>query len=147
MEPPEALTVHAVPHPNPKVQRVGFELHDTYVELVYAGVIGPTSVMLLRRLPVLWREREPALVDLRELGLSLGLGASTAPSGCPATSSACAPRWRRCTSGSSAGCPSGPARSTIGSSARISTGSPPPNPTGPSTPIGPSTSLASPPAS
>ena len=81
MEPPEALTVHAVPHPNPKVQRVGFELHDTYVELVYAGVIGPTSVMLLRRLPVLWREREPALVDLRELGLSLGLGASTAPSG------------------------------------------------------------------
>ncbi len=37
MQPPEALTVHAVPHPNPKVQRVGFELHDSYVEHVYAG--------------------------------------------------------------------------------------------------------------
>jgi hypothetical protein len=30
---------------------------------------------------VLWREREPALVDLRELGQSLGLGASVARSG------------------------------------------------------------------
>jgi hypothetical protein len=30
---------------------------------------------------VLWREREPALVDLRELGQSLGLGPSLARSG------------------------------------------------------------------
>jgi hypothetical protein len=75
------LTVHAVPHPNPKVQRIGFDLGDAYLEQVYAGVIGPTSVLLLRRLPLLWRDREPALVDLRELGVSLGLGASTAPSG------------------------------------------------------------------
>jgi hypothetical protein len=27
------LTVHAAPHPNPKVQRIGFELCDTCVEL------------------------------------------------------------------------------------------------------------------
>ena len=37
--------------------------------------------LVLRRLPVLWREREPALVDLRELGQSLGLGPSLARSG------------------------------------------------------------------
>jgi hypothetical protein len=32
-------------------------------------------------LPMLWRERESAVVGLRELGQSLGLGASLAPSG------------------------------------------------------------------
>ena len=79
MQPPAVLTVHLVPHPNPKVQRIDFELSDGCVEHVYAGVIGPTSVLLLRRLPLLWRHREPALVDFRELGLSLGLGASMAP--------------------------------------------------------------------
>jgi CGNR zinc finger len=53
-----------------------FALDDPYVEQVWAGVIGPSAVLALRRLPVLWREREPALVDLRELGQSLGLGPS-----------------------------------------------------------------------
>jgi hypothetical protein len=81
MEPPEVLAIHAVPHPNPKVRRVGFALDDTYVEQVWAGVIGPSALLALRRLPVLWREREPALFDLRELGQSLGLGPSLARSG------------------------------------------------------------------
>ena len=40
MEPPEVLALHAVPHPNPKVRRVGFTLDDPYVEQVWAGVIG-----------------------------------------------------------------------------------------------------------
>jgi hypothetical protein len=112
MEPPEVLAIHAVPHPNPKVRRVGFTLDDPYVEQVWAGVIGPSALLVLRRLPVLWREREPAVVDLRELDRSLGLGASLARSGrtwrtierlvgfgmahwLPGTSSACALRWRR----------------------------------------------------
>jgi hypothetical protein len=77
-----------------------------------AGVIGPFALLVLRRLPVLCREREPAVVDLRELGQLLGLGASPARSGrtwntierlvglgmahgCPATSSASAHTWRR----------------------------------------------------
>jgi hypothetical protein len=81
MEPPEVLAIHAVPHPNPKVRRVGFALDDPYVEQVWAGVIGPSALLVLRRLPVLWREREPALVDLRELGQSLGLGPLLARSG------------------------------------------------------------------
>ena len=42
-----------------------------------------------------------------------------------------APRWRRSAAASSPGCPSGPARSTTGCSARISTGSPSPTPTRP----------------
>ena len=53
MEPPEVLAIHAVPHPNPKVQQVGFALDDPYVEQVWAGVIGPSAVLVLRRLPVL----------------------------------------------------------------------------------------------
>jgi hypothetical protein len=81
MEPPEVLAIHAVPQPNPKVRRVGFTLDDPYVEQVWAGVIGPSALLVLRRLPVLWREREPAVVDLRELGQSLGLGSSLARSG------------------------------------------------------------------
>jgi hypothetical protein len=81
MEPPEVLAIHAVPHPNPKVRRIGFALDDPYVEQVWAGVIGPSALLVVRRLPVLWREREPAVVDLRELGQSLGLGPSLARSG------------------------------------------------------------------
>jgi hypothetical protein len=63
------------------VRRVGFTLHDPYVEQVWAGVIGPSALLVLRRLPVLWREREPAVVDLRELGQSLGQGPSIARTG------------------------------------------------------------------
>jgi hypothetical protein len=81
MEPPEVLAIHAVPHPNPKVRRVGFTLDDPYVEQVWVGVIGPSAVLVLRRLPVLWRVREPVVVDLGELGQSLGLGLSVARSG------------------------------------------------------------------
>jgi hypothetical protein len=112
MEPPETLVIRAVPEPNPKVRRVGFTLDDPYVEQVWAWGIGPSALLVLRRLPVMWREREPAVVDLRELGQSLGLGPSVArsgrtwrtiddssasawPTGSPATSSLCALRWRR----------------------------------------------------
>jgi TrwC relaxase len=50
MEPPQVLAIHAVPHPNPKVRRVGFALDDPYVEQVWAGVIGPSGLLVLRRL-------------------------------------------------------------------------------------------------
>jgi hypothetical protein len=122
MDPPEVLAIHAVPHPNPKVRRVGFVLDDPYVEQVCAGVIGPSALLALRPLPVLWREREPAVVDLRELGSpsawarrsraagarggpSNASSASGRPTGYRATSSACAPRWRRSPAASSHGCP------------------------------------------
>jgi hypothetical protein len=41
------------------------------------------------------------------------------PTGCRATSSACAPRWRRSAGASSHGCPSGRAGSTTGCSAHV----------------------------
>jgi hypothetical protein len=73
MEPPEVLAIHAVTHPNPKVRRIGFSLDDPYVEQVWAGVIGPSAPLALRRLPILWRARtsrgRPA-----QLGQSLRLG-------------------------------------------------------------------------
>jgi hypothetical protein len=39
MEPPDVQAIHAVPHPNPKVRRVGFTLDDPYIEQVSAEVM------------------------------------------------------------------------------------------------------------
>src|SRR5262245_18464117 len=96
MEPPEVLAIHAVPNPTAKVRQVGFAIDDPYVEQVWAGVVGRSALPELRRLHVLWCEREPAVVDLRELGQfsawarrSHGADARGAPSnassasGCP----------------------------------------------------------------
>jgi hypothetical protein len=47
--------------PNPEVRQVGFALDDPYVEQVWAGAIGRSALLVLRRLSVLWRECEPAL--------------------------------------------------------------------------------------
>jgi hypothetical protein len=74
MENNHVLELAAVSHHDPRVRRVGFELSHPYVEQVYGAVIGPSGVMLLRRLPVLWREHEPARIPLAELARMLGLG-------------------------------------------------------------------------
>ena len=98
--------------PQPQGAAVGFALDDPYVEQVWVGVIGPSALLVLRRLPVLWHEREPAVVDLSELGQSLGLGPSLTAQRAPvashrtarrlrdgplaarATAAGCALRWR-----------------------------------------------------
>ena len=41
-------------------------------------MIGPSGLALMRRLPVLWTEREPARIGVDELAHSLGLGGGTA---------------------------------------------------------------------
>lgn len=69
--------------PTPRVQRVGFDLTDPYVEHCWSAVIGPTSTLLLRRLPALWIARVPIDIGASDLSRSLGLGpapASTAVS-------------------------------------------------------------------
>jgi hypothetical protein len=71
------LTFSPLNHPNPKVQRVGFELTDPYVEQCWAAVVGPSSTLLLRRMPVLWTERVPAEIPTTELSRSIGLGSGT----------------------------------------------------------------------
>src|SRR5512132_2019763 len=98
MEPPEVLAIHAVPHPNPKVRRVGFTLDDSCVEQVWAGVIGPsanrpwlTCASLASRSA--WARR-PHGAGARGRP-SNASSASGWPTGCRATSSACAPKWRR----------------------------------------------------
>jgi hypothetical protein len=77
MERDPLLTFSPANHPHPKVRRVGFELTDPYVEHCWAAVVGPSSTLLLRRMPVLWAERVPAEIPTTELSRSIGLGRGT----------------------------------------------------------------------
>src|SRR3546814_5302943 len=74
MEPDQALCFTPVSHPDPRVQRVGFDLTDPYVEQCWSAVVGPTSVLLLRRLPTMWMARVPVEMGASELSQTLGLG-------------------------------------------------------------------------
>ena len=71
------LVVHPVPHPNRAVHQAGFGLDHPYIERCWAPVVGPSSVLLLRRFPELWRDAVPASVDFDEFSRTLGLGRST----------------------------------------------------------------------
>lgn len=81
METNQLVRLHAVPHPSAPVRQAGFPLDHPYIEQCWAGLIGPTSVLLLRRLPVLWRENVSVEVELEDLAGSLGLGRSTGRNG------------------------------------------------------------------
>lgn len=60
---------------DPTLERVGFPLDHPYVERVYCSVLGPSSVLLLRRAGELFAEHPEGLrVDLVDLSRSLGLG-------------------------------------------------------------------------
>jgi hypothetical protein len=76
------LEILALPHPDRVVrQRLGFDLTHPYVEQCWGALIGPSGVLVLRRLPTLWAEREPAAVDTHEFARSLGLGGGSGPNG------------------------------------------------------------------
>jgi len=77
MENHTVLTFTPVDHPDARVQRLGFDLADPYVEQCWGPVIGPSATLLLRRMPTLWTERVPATITHEELARSLGLGAGT----------------------------------------------------------------------
>jgi hypothetical protein len=77
MEHDRVLTLAPVNHPNRQVRRVGFDLSDTYVEQCWSAVVGPSAVLLLRRMPQLWRHETPARIPANELSRSIGLGAGT----------------------------------------------------------------------
>jgi len=81
MQPTDLVRLHGVPHPAAPVRHAGFPLDHPYLEQCRAPIIGPTSVLLLRRLPTLWRQDLSIEVDLAELAHSLGLGRSTSPRG------------------------------------------------------------------
>jgi hypothetical protein len=79
MERDRELVFTPVNHPNPRVRHVGFDLTDTYVEQCWSAVVGPSSTLLLRRLPELWQHEVPVEVPASEFSRSLGLGAGTGP--------------------------------------------------------------------
>lgn len=69
------LEIAARNHPDPVVARAGFPLDHPYVEQCWAPALGPSAVLLLRRLPDAWRQHAPAVLEVDELARSLGLGA------------------------------------------------------------------------
>lgn len=74
MERHEVLTFTPVDHRDARVHRTGFDLNDPYVEHCWGSLIGPSATLLLRRMPTLWIEREPATIAHGELSRTLGLG-------------------------------------------------------------------------
>jgi hypothetical protein len=74
MDPDRRLSFTPVDHPDGRVQRVGFDLTDPYVEQCWSAVVGPSSTLLLRRLPTLWVTNVPAEIGASDLSRSLGLG-------------------------------------------------------------------------
>lgn len=80
MELSERLALEPVAHPSVAVQRAGFPIDHPYVEHCWAPTLGPTSVLVLRRVAALWREQTPAVVSASELGRMVGVGPGTGPS-------------------------------------------------------------------
>jgi hypothetical protein len=70
----QLITISPAGHPDPRVAHAGFDLEHAYIERCWAPVLGPPSTALLRRLPALWAEAEPARMDFGELSRSLGVG-------------------------------------------------------------------------
>ena len=77
MNEPNLLIVHAAGHPVPAVNRAGFPLDHPYIERCWAPILGPSSILLLRRMPDLWKQSTTVAVPLDELATSLGLGHGT----------------------------------------------------------------------
>lgn len=70
-----SATVELSPLFDPTLDRVGFPLDHPYIERVYCSVLGPTSVLLLRRAGELFAEHPKGVaVDIVELSRSLGIG-------------------------------------------------------------------------
>lgn len=74
METPAELEIHPAPYPTLEVHRAGFPLDHPYLEQCWAPILGPSSVLVLRRTAQLWRDSIPARVDTSQLAAQLGLG-------------------------------------------------------------------------
>ncbi len=75
--PPEVIDLHPVPHPSAPVRQAGFPLDHPYLEHCWTPVVGPSSVLLLRRCTWLWREATAAQISVEDLAGQLGLGRGT----------------------------------------------------------------------
>lgn len=74
MEAPPELEIHPAPYPTLEVHRAGFPIDHPYLEQCWAPILGPSSVLLLRRTAQLWRDSIPARVATSDLAAQLGLG-------------------------------------------------------------------------
>lgn len=74
METSAELEIHPAPHPSLEVHRAGFALDHPYLEQCWSPILGPSSVLLLRRTAELWRDAIPATVRTSDLAAQLGLG-------------------------------------------------------------------------
>jgi hypothetical protein len=74
---PTTVTLHPASHPEPTVHRTGFTLDSPYLEHCWTPILGPSSVLLLRRVASLWRSEAPASIELGDLAAQLGLGQAT----------------------------------------------------------------------
>lgn len=75
------LELHARPHPDAQVRRLGFDLTHPYVEQCWGAVVGPSAVAILRRTALLWSQAEPAVLPADEFSRSLGLGTTAGSNG------------------------------------------------------------------
>jgi hypothetical protein len=72
---PLPATLAIRPWIDPSVEALGLSPRSTYVEAVWGGILGPTSVLLYRRLGTLAAARpDVGEVDLHALSLDLGVG-------------------------------------------------------------------------
>jgi hypothetical protein len=69
------LVIHSAPHPSGPVDHFGFPLDHPYVEQCLQPVLGPSSVAVLRRMPMLWQVAHPFETSFDEFGRALGLRA------------------------------------------------------------------------
>ena len=70
----DVIVVHATAHPVGQIHRAGFPLDHPYVERCWAPVLGPSSVLVLRRMPELFKGSPDPFIHLDELGRGLGIG-------------------------------------------------------------------------
>lgn len=73
MEQPDVVSIGSMPHPSAAVNRVGFPLDHPYVEQCMLPWLGPTSVLVMRRLPALWKEGDPVRMPSEELAGLFGV--------------------------------------------------------------------------
>jgi hypothetical protein len=70
---PTTLTVH--PWPDPVIDTLGYDPRSIYVETFWLPTLGPTSVLLMRRIATAFAEAPYGMeLDVAELSKALGLG-------------------------------------------------------------------------
>ena len=74
METPTTIVIHAAGNPSHPVRQAGFPLDHPYLERCWTPLMGPSGILLLRRMPELWRRGTSVGIEVEDLGRSLGLG-------------------------------------------------------------------------